>query len=246
MSGDIPKILFTTSIFCDPKWRRDIPPALAKFGNHDFKMYTNRQDLSNLRGWDIVHVNDEQLFDKSGIDESVPHRYIYSQRYFKFMLWKYLASNNENYDMIVYCDGHMFPKATTNWVKMYDDVASSACGIVQQPHKNNPYAECDLIVRCRKDKKDNMENMKTYLTDHECPLDCPMMENTAFAYDPKNGALTASFEKFWTMYAGQKITYRDQPFLGYTQYICNISPIRDGRFFAANFVKGNYGNHTYC
>jgi len=242
--------LFTTSIFFEENRRYDLPPMFEKFGNHDFILFTNKKiDILNPNGnmgWKQVIISDEEISKIIPNYEEIKttKKNITIQRYFKFMLWKYI--DIEKYSMIVYCDGYMSPKREYNWNNLNLILQRLEAGIIQQRHKNNVYKECMMIVRYKKDTEDNMKKMYEYLVTNKCPEKVIMCENTAFIYNPKNKKIQEALNEFWKEYSTNGITYRDQPLWAYIQYKHNIKPIYKDDLFKSCFNNGVMGDHIYC
>lgn len=233
------KICFVSAMFFEAGRRADVPPSFEPFGNHDFIFFTGCY-IPKLLGWKQIITDQESLLECTGTITSNKAN-ISFQRFFKFALWKYVDLSA--YDMVVYCDAYFCPNKAVDWDHLCH--MANVHGIVQQPHKNNPYNECDLIAACKKDSRTAMDNMKQFLHDNKCPKNAEMMENTCFAYDPKNTKLLHAFEEFWDIYRTFGITYRDQPLWGYVQYKHEIKPYKIMNLFSAYFVRGVMGNHYY-
>lgn len=247
MDLEKPTYLFTTSMFFENDRKHDNPPMFKTFGNHDFILFTNKKININ-EGWKQVIINEEEISKIIPNYEEIKSRRknITIQRYFKFMLWKYVEDYVvKKYSMIVYCDGFMSPKREYNWDNLNLILKTNESGIIQKQHRNNVYKECSSIITHRKDTKENMLKMHKYLEENKCPKKAIMCENTAFIYDPKNKKLQEGLNEFWKEYSTYDITYRDQPLWGYIQYKHNIKPIYKNDLFESCFNKGRMGNHIY-
>jgi hypothetical protein len=73
-------------------------------------------------------------------------------------------------------------------------------------------------VKAGKDTSENMKNMKAFLRRNGAPANLGFMENTCFAYNPTNTKVTEIMKRFWKVYIGERITYRDQPLWGYISW----------------------------
>tara|TARA_B100001093_G_C26834949_1_gene1017905 strand:- start:1729 stop:2505 length:777 start_codon:yes stop_codon:yes gene_type:complete len=223
------KICFLTTIVSSNDYPTDTPGKFNPFGNYDFFLFTNlsKEKFKDSKGWTIIKMDDSLLntyIKKNDLDDKKSN--IYKSRYIKFMGWKYLKDIlHKDYDVIFYCDSCYIPNHLMDWNHYANIIIKSESGIIQRLHdkKHGPKKECMNIVRSKKDTRENMNKLISFLIENNCK-DKKITENTSFGYNPKNKKITDAFSNFWNIYITQKISYRDQPLWGLISQKHNINP----------------------
>ena len=234
------KICFISSLFADSYDKGDKPKPFKKIDKYDYYLFTNLDPEVFNTSWEIINVKD--TFKNTGIESK-----IIKSRYPKFMGWKLIKDLlNKEYDVIFYCDAIMNPNCDNDWENYARQIKEHSDGIIQKPHRNDSYRECNAIVYHRKDSRERMDKTIAFLKEKNFPHNYPMYENGAFGYDPNNKKLTDTFLDFWNEYSTYNTSHRDQPLWSYFQFKHNIIPLKFCfKQFPRNTGNG-FGGHRYC
>ena len=223
MSSIKPRICFITSLIGDSYKSSDKPPKFEKFGGHTFYLFTNLPQEEFSTGWDVISISDDfldaQIKNVQGI------RNVYKSRYIKFMGWKYIQEEmNEFYDIIFYCDAHHIPRENYEFEQTAQAVIEDDFGLVQNKHQWSVQEELVQIVKQKKDTKENMQKMKDFLFENNVP-NIQMRANLAFGYHPANPKIISVMNDFWYYYISENISHRDQPMWAFICWKHNVEGI---------------------
>ena len=158
------------------------------------------------------------------------------------------------YDIVVYCDGYLTPRNDASWESVVQMVRQTPSGIVQTLHRRTVYEECEAIIASRKDTTQSINKLRQFMLKRHTPIDTPMYENTAFAYDPQNKQLQQVFTAFWNDYRTEALSYRDQPLWASILHRHTIRPhiigsretndhFHSARWFRCSTI--GFNGHTY-
>ena len=114
--------------------------------------------------------------------------------------------------------------------------------LMKHSQRNCIYQECDAIVGCRKDTRENMNKVINFLRQNNMPEKYGLNESGLILRCLKNDKLNVFLEEFFNLIL--KFSYRDQAMLSYMFWKYNI-PIKYD--FTHNFYckTGKIGNHNY-
>ena len=240
-------ICFVTSVFANKSNVIDQPPVFAINAKYDYVLFTNLDASIFDTSWNIITIPNAELPSTNPIINS---------RYPKFMGSHLLAKykSQHTYDIIVYCDGYLTPLLGASWESVVRMVQQASFGIVQTLHRRTVYEECEAIIASRKDTVQSVNKLRQYMLKSQTPIDTPMYENTAFAYDPRNTQLQQAFTTFWNDYRTGKLSYRDQPLWASILHRQQIRPhiigsretddhLHSARWFRRSAV--GFNGHTY-
>jgi len=205
-----------------------------KLKDFDYVMFTNVPDNVKNTGWSAIYM------------EILNNHPIYTAKYYKWTAHNYLL----DYDIAIYVDAYMSPNSNSNPKIMWDDyiyrlnTVNISEGIMLMKHSQRDciYDECNTIVRCKKDTRENMDKVITFLKENNMPVGYGLSEGGLILRHLKNDKLNSFLEEFFNLML--KYTYRDQALLSY-MFWKNDIPIKYE--FTHNFYNktGKMGNHNY-
>jgi len=195
-------ICFVTSVFADKGQTCDSPKRFDTSNKYDYLLFTNLDPKDFDTSWEVISL--------SSLPSSNP---IINSRFPKFMGPTVLAHYRpkHTYDIVVYCDGYLTPRNDVSWDSVVQKVKNAPSGLVQTLHSRTVYEECEAIVANRKDTVQAINKLRQFMLKMQTPIDTPMYENTAFAYNPNHKRLQRVFQTFWKHYHNEMLSYRDQP-----------------------------------
>lgn len=222
------KICFVTSYFGTYDYF-ELSNNFPKVEYADYYCFTNLdKNKLGINIWKIIEIESDFLNTKK-------NKNIMLNRYFKFMVWKYLKEKmNKNYDFIFYCDHYLNPNSDINWMKICDRLNNSKLGFIQYEHKRfldgiKKDLEC-IILNGTEDKKNILE-AEEYLQniDNNIDLNTPQyFENTVFGMQVNIKIVKRFTQFFWYHYYSNNYpSYRDQPLWNYLYLKRNIYPYVD-------------------
>jgi hypothetical protein len=226
------KICFVSALFKGKEFEKiDKPAKFEKLEECDYLLFTNIDKTEFNTSWDIV--NKDFGYNNSIINSRVP----------KFQVWG--IEELKDYEYIVYCDAYWSPKKT--WIKMIRWMETNNIDIVQSknPYRDCAYAECDEIVRLKKDSRARMDITKKFLSDNGLPKKSGLWRNTFFAYRKDSRDVKILFDKLWEYYSENKYSHRDQPLHSLAVYLTGIKPYTGFNVEKYFNMDGKIGNHTY-
>ena len=155
-------------------------------------------------------------------------------RYFKFLVWKYLSEKmNKKYDFIFYCDHYLNPNSDINWMKICDRLNNSELGFIQYEHKryyNGIKKDLECIIANNTEDESIINKAENYLLniDKNISLNTPQyFENTVFGMQVNMKKVKKFTLAFWDHYSNGYPSYRDQPLWNYLYLLRNIYPYTD-------------------
>jgi hypothetical protein len=236
------KICFVTSILYDDNYKEIEKPLdnLKYNSNYDYLLYTNKPELyKSIKIWKVIKFDFYNKINELNKELYKNPKYnIYCSRYIKFQGYKHLL----DYDMVIYCDGYLFPKYEIQWEK-YD---VKKYGLVQQKHFENRYyqEECYKILEHNKDTFNNITKLLNFLNNKNLPKNKTIIENTVFFYDPNNVKIQNLFNFFWDKYITLELSHRDQLLWFYSLEKTNIQPFLFKKHELTNLFVKNHFNHA--
>ena len=220
------KICFITSYFGDLEYF-ELSNNFHKIDNIDYYCFTNlnkNQTCNNT--WNIIQIKNTFL-------ETNKNKNIMLNRYFKFMVWKYLEDNmKKKYDFIFYCDHYLNPNSDINWMKICDRLNNSELGFIQYEHKRYDAGilkDLNMIVQNETESQEIIDKAKVYLKKikPEILLTTPQyFENTVFGMQVNMKKVRKFTNLFWEHYKKYP-SYRDQPLWNYLYLFREIYPYTD-------------------
>ena len=212
------------------------PAFPEKFGGHDFFLFTNREDFSHTSAWESIYIPNEYLDKVCNISENDPIRKdVYRSRYPKFQGYKYLKQEmKKEYDVIFYCDvtrgpfrrnSPNVPSPRKDWQGFAHQISQHGLMQRKHPYSRGALQECNVIQRDRADSKENMNLMRAFLKENDCPRKSLLTCNNFFGYSPHDTQITVALDYFFSLYTTEKLTHRDQPFWCYVCWKLGIKPL---------------------
>ena len=212
-----------------------------------FYYFTNFENLVTP-GWTKIIVDDMPF-----------KRYITHSRYGKFLAWRVSEIQN-GCKTVFYLDGQIrlnqSSSTTQTWNELAKQVKASPVGLLQRKHKYGINFEISLIIKLKKDLVANIMKLLEYFTEEEgLPEDdidtIQLYQNTYFGYDPTNIQYQHLSMKFWSKYAKEDTSWRDQSLWAYMLYKHKIEPsifAKDTditKMFIDNLDLRGHGAHSY-
>lgn len=204
-----------TSVFANNKHAIDRPGVFETNGKYDYLLFTNLDASVFHTSWQVITM--------AGLPSRNP---IINSRYPKFMGWQVLAQYrpHHSYDVVVYCDGYLAPRNDVEWDSVVQMVQQAPSGLVQTLHPRTVYEECEAIIAKRKDTFQPINKLRQFMLNLRTPIQTPMYENTAFAYNPQHTHLQRVCSIFWKHYCTEALSYRDQPLWGSVLHQLGVQP----------------------
>lgn len=221
------KICFLQSVFGDPSHpAMDRPPNVTSlYSSQDYAFYyfTNMPDLETP-GWIKVLVPDEKMIQLKIT------RHITISRQPKFLAWKILPEIRETCRMVMYMDGHFYPRPNreAKLQRLAKSITESKFGLlhVTHPKGGSLTDEFDRIVSGTKDTQDHVDRSLKWLTAQpDWNNNATLYWNAVFGYDPTNPYYRQASEFFWDRYSQELDSWRDQPLWAYTLHHFGITPL---------------------
>jgi len=219
-------ICFITALFGNDD-KLDVPGRFKRNPEYDYFLFTDINEECLDVDWDVINIKDHPEIIK--VSSSVR-----KSRYPKFMSWKLLESFGKKYDAIFYCDAWLTPDINKNWEEFSDKMKNNDFGFLQAPHhiksirNGGILAEMTLIRKAGKDIQHSMVKTRSYLQSYDSSVNLSESQyyaNTIFGYDPNNETVRKMLDEFWSMYATEEITHRDQPLWNFLLLKHNVKPI---------------------
>lgn len=221
------KICFVTSYFGSIEYF-ELSNNFPKIKNIDYFCFTNlkKKEIGKMN-WNIIEINNDFLYTNK-------NKNIILNRYFKFMVWKFLKEKmNKNYDFIFYCDHYLNPNSDINWIKICDRLNNSELGFIQYEHKryyNGIKKDLEMIINNNTESKEIIDKSEEYLKklDKNISLNTPQyFENTVFGMQVNLKKVKSLTNLFWNHYSKNYPSYRDQPLWNFLYLYKNIYPYID-------------------
>ena len=207
--------------------------------------FTNQATYRVPEGW-----------TKIVLDESISQQYtrqITKSRWPKFMGWQHPTLRH--CQVIFYGDAYLLnPINETNWMEMAKEIKQNPVGLMQDKQEglrgdNRPIQE---LVKVAKEGKLSyelanktiqwLENQSDYRSD------ASVYKNAIFGYDPSNSKVRKLMTDFWEIYAGEELSWRDQPIWAYLLAREEMRPLelhrKNGKLFG-EFGERGHGGHVY-
>ena len=204
------RVVVFTALFADHGSKPiDLPRPFEKMFDWDYVMITNldRSSFPSNISWTIKTVDHPTRSLSRGQN-------IYANRYYKWKPWLLNASLDLEYDLYIYVDAFQAPdhRQSDVWLGLANlAVNSLAPTLVHCKHPCNTciYEECDAIVTCRKDTRDNMERVVSYLQRENMPKGKGLFWNGCYVLSKSSVDIVKPiWNALWEDMC--KLTYRDQ------------------------------------
>lgn len=225
------KVVYTC-LFSDGNRQSDDPCVKEedKLEGFDYIIFTNIPDNIKNSGW--------IPFER----ELLNNHPVYTAKYYKWTAHNYLL----DYDIAIYVDAYMMPNPKIIWDDYINklNLSTIADSIILMKHsqRNCIYQECDAIVGCRKDSRNNMNKVLEFLKKENMPHNYGLSECGLILRYLKNDELNKFTEEFFNLML--EFTYRDQALLSYMFWKYDIKI--QCEFTHAFYCKsGKMGNHNY-
>lgn len=242
MEKNFVKIAFITSLFGK---RGNNPARFPLVDGCDYFLFSDRDQKDFDTNWDVYNISNHPNISNLNCN-------VRKSRYAKFMGWELLDSMGADYDCIYYCDVHWNPKHDSDWEVISNSFIDKPYPFLQLIHAhscNHGIAnECQLIIDCRRDSKDNITKTLDFFKNEfpEISLSAKQyFENTMFGYFPNDLVKTIT-KDFWKIYTESDITFRDQPTWNLCLLKHGVTPQTEPNLRDKFENKGAYGNHTYA
>ena len=155
-------------------------------------------------------------------------------RYFKFMVWKFLEEKiNKKYDFVFYCDHYLNPNSDINWMKICHRLNNSELGFIQYEHKRyyeGIKKDLDMIISNNTEDEKIVKKAESYLKNMNKNISLnsnQYFENTVFGMQVNMKKVKNFTKLFWQHYSNDYPSYRDQPLWNYLYLFKNIYPYTD-------------------
>ncbi|KAL3911574.1 MAG: hypothetical protein SGILL_007227 [Bacillariaceae sp.] len=214
-------------------------PELAKSPSVRFFAFTNNEHFS-AHGWEVV-------LKDFGLQYN---RFITQSRWPKFQA-HHEPIIQQQCTVVFYIDGNVVPKnSLQNFQEEARRILASESQLSQRKHQDNPTPEEEFqrILRGSKDIQPNVEKSLEWL--HAQPdysSDCQMYGNSNFGYAVNSKAYRQTADFFWSHYAKEEDSWRDQPLwcysLHHTKTVPLDIPMED--LFAIERKRNGMGGHKY-
>lgn len=217
-------------LFSNNKKKLDIPNVTNKLEGFDYVIFTNVPKNIINTGWTPIY---KELIDDHPI---------YTAKYYKWVPHHSLL----DYDIAIYVDAYLSPNSSVNWSLYINKLGISDITLgfilMKHPHRNCIYVECDAIVKCRKDTRENMNKVIEFLNDNNMPTNYGLSEGALFMRHLKNEYFNELCEELYVLM--KKFTYRDQALLSYIFWKHNVKINAEftNKFYC---TTGKIGDHIY-
>jgi len=218
-------------LFSDGKRTLDIPciKDTVRLNEWDYVMFTNVPDHLKDSGW--VPIYKELIQDHP----------IYTAKHYKWLVHKYLL----DYDIAIYVDAYLSP-IVMDWNKYIDKLKPDGIGngiiLMRHSRRNCIYDECSAISNCRRDTKENMDNVITFLKENNMPKKYGLSEGGLSIRHLKNNDFNSLCDELFTLML--RFTYRDQALLSYVLWK-NNTKVNCELTKESYCISGKIGNHVY-
>lgn len=224
-------ICFVTSYFGSIDYF-ELSNNFPKMNKIDYFCFTNlKKKLIGKMNWEIIEIDENFIDTKINNNKN---KNIMLNRYFKFMVWKYLEENmNKKYDFIFYCDHYLNPNSDINWIKICDRLNNSKLGFIQYEHKryySGIKKDFECIVKNNTEDEKIINQSENYLKklNNKISLNTKQyFENTVFGMQVNMDKVKNFTKAFWHHYSGKYPSYRDQPLWNYIYLYYSMYPYAD-------------------
>jgi nucleoside-diphosphate-sugar epimerase len=218
LAGPPTDICHVTASFAETDDKADKVPSVAHLSHESPNRYLFFTNLPELEcdGWERI-VMREMPF----------RRFITQSRWPKFMGW--MHPDLQNCKVVLYADAIWRPQllAQSEWEGLANLTLASDAGITQQirPFNHSGMRELNFIKGHRKDIKRNVAaSREWFLSQGDFNNTSTSYRNNAFVYDPHNANFRQLMTTFWTHYAQEEDSWRDQPLYRYLVNKLKLSP----------------------
>ena len=206
------KICVFTGVFNEQR-PIDTPGVFSKIPGWDYILLTNLP--ASAFGDTSWHIKQIDIPWNTIPKHPSYAKYIYANRYFKW----HPQSVFSDYDVVIYVDGFQAPDpdAIDEWRRLIHTVSApdTCTPVVHSPHPKNTciYQEAREIVSARKDTKERMMNVETYLKSVNYPTYRGLFWNGCYVLNVKHRRVADIWEDLWQHMI--KFSYRDQSLYKY-------------------------------
>ena len=221
------KICFVTSYFGSIEYF-ELSNNFPKMDNVDYYCFTNlkKSEIGKMY-WNIIEIDNNFL-------NTNKNKNIMLNRYFKFMVWKFLEEEiKKKYDFVFYCDHYLNPNSDINWMKICHRLKNSELGFIQYEHKRyyeGIKKDLDMIVSNNTEDEKVIKKAECYLKNINKDISLnsnQYFENTVFGMQVNMKKVRNFTRLFWQHYSKDYPSYRDQPLWNYLYLFKDIYPYTD-------------------
>jgi len=240
-------LCFVTAEFSDAPTDMDSLPILDEDMRTDpprHFVFTNQPSLSAPLGWRRIVLDEVELPYRRQITKS---------RWPKFMGWQHPSL--QHCEVVFYGDAYLMnPINETNWLEMARDIKQNPVGLMQDKQiglsgNNKPITELRKVAKEGKLSTELSEKTITWLLNQsDYDEDAIVYKNAIFGYDPHNAKVQQLMHDFWSIYAKEELSWRDQPIWSYLMARERMRPLhlhRKGGKIFGEFGQKGHGGHVY-
>lgn len=186
---------FYTAIIGIPGKQCDTLGRVSQIPGWDYICFTN-QETPDSFGWKIVRV------EYNGTEPAL------ESKYYKWMSHKWLS----DYDVTVWLDGYITPKLqkADTFEQWITTMYANQKLILHRPHadRNCIWDECDAVVKYKRDTAENVEKVRSLLTNSKMPHNWGLFDTNIIIKFQKNLELQDICSSIYTQL--QTASVRDQ------------------------------------
>jgi hypothetical protein len=183
--------------------------------------FENPRVKSPLKGWDyfifsnISEINRQEFFNgwKVMPRKLISNHPIYTAKYYKYHIHRELPEYNRS----IYVDAWLNPNSQKDW-----DSLQEPFYLKRHLNRSCIYDELRAITKFRRDTKENMQKVKSFLEAEGFPKGYGLWETQIQSRDLKNKEVNKICEDLYNLM--ENFSYRDQTMLSYILWKNNFTP----------------------